>query len=534
MKISKPMMVIIYLLCSTHAWANIDNVQPIKRIALITGSNDGGIHRTPLRYAESDAISVAKVLEELGGLNQTDRTLLLNPTTNQLEQALTSLKKQVQQEHHAINNLELIFYYSGHSDQKGLLLKDGQFTYQRLHQALKSINSGVRVAILDSCESGAFTRLKGGKTIPPFLIDQSSDVKGHVYLTSSAQDEVAQESDAIGASYFTHFLVSALRGSADTNQDGRITLHEAYQRVFNETLSNTENSRGGAQHPAYNIQLSGAGNLVLTDLQKTPASLIIPADVTGRVYIRDNADRLIVEFNKITKQPARIGLNPRQYRVLIDDDGQYYQTNIKLLSNQPLILDKSTLRQVAALESRSRGSTPFAVDSPFKRLFVDSDRRLNTIKLGAYQQRLGFTNHHPEVDHVNYRGISITYARQLVANFNLSTRVYYAKNKGSIKGISADLTFTVLTLQFSTEISTKWYFGAGQFRESLSNYSSFPEGSTRIAKHIGSQISTGIEVLTKGKLLSLDYIRRKSSFNHNEIRTTDIGGVWVMSIGTIF
>ena len=34
-------------------------------------------------------------------------------------------------------------------------------------------------------------------------------------LTSSSADEDAQESDAIAGSYFSHHLVSGLRGSAD-------------------------------------------------------------------------------------------------------------------------------------------------------------------------------------------------------------------------------------------------------------------------------------------------------------------------------
>ena len=50
---------------------------------------------------------------------------------------------------------------------------------------------------------------------PPFLVDESADMRGHAFLTSSAETEAAQESDRIQASYFTHFLVSGFRGAAD-------------------------------------------------------------------------------------------------------------------------------------------------------------------------------------------------------------------------------------------------------------------------------------------------------------------------------
>jgi uncharacterized caspase-like protein len=61
-------------------------------------------------------------------------------------------------------------------------------------------------------------------------------MRGYAFLTSSSPDEVAQESDHIGASFFTHYLVSGLRGAADVTGEGKVTLNEAYQFAFNETL----------------------------------------------------------------------------------------------------------------------------------------------------------------------------------------------------------------------------------------------------------------------------------------------------------
>ena len=48
--------------------------------------------------------------------------------------------------------------------------------------------------------------------------------------------EDAQESDDIKGSFFTHHLVSALRGAADEDMDGRVVLEEAYRYTYNETL----------------------------------------------------------------------------------------------------------------------------------------------------------------------------------------------------------------------------------------------------------------------------------------------------------
>src|SRR5262249_2301232 len=148
-------------------------------------------------------------------------------------------------------------------------------------------------AVLDACASGAFTRLKGGVARPPFRVDASSAMRGHAFLTSSADTEAAQESDRIGASYFTHYLVSAFRGAADTSGDGRVTLNEAYQFAFAETLGRTVGTKGGAQHPSYDINLSGTGDVVMTDMRQTTAALVLGEDVSGRIYVRNSARQLV-------------------------------------------------------------------------------------------------------------------------------------------------------------------------------------------------------------------------------------------------
>jgi uncharacterized caspase-like protein len=109
----------------------------------------------------------------------------------------------------------VIVYYSGHADEKGLLLGDDRYSYRSLRDRLDQIPGDVRIAVLDACSSGAFTRMKSGQSRPAFLVDESSDMRGHAFLTSSSDSEAAQESDRIRASYFTHYLLSGFRGAAD-------------------------------------------------------------------------------------------------------------------------------------------------------------------------------------------------------------------------------------------------------------------------------------------------------------------------------
>ena len=139
------------------------------------------------------------------------------------------------------------------------------------------------------------------------MTDLSTDARGHAFLTASSADEAAQESDRIGAAFFTHYLVSGLRGAADANRNGHVTLHEAYQFAYHETLRRTERTAAGPQHPRYDFQLAGTGDFVMTDLSATGAALVLDENVAGRIYVRDQSGRLLVELRKEPFVSGRAG-----------------------------------------------------------------------------------------------------------------------------------------------------------------------------------------------------------------------------------
>jgi hypothetical protein len=176
----------------------------------------------------------------------------------------------------------------------------------------------VRIAVLDACSSGAFTRVKSGKPRPPFLVDESSDMRGHAFLTSSSESEAAQESDRIRASYFTHYLVSGMRGAADLSGDGKVTLNEAYQFAFNETLGRTVDSKGGAQHPSYDISMSGTGDVVMTDVRQTTATLVLSEGLEGRFFVRTSSQDLVVELYKPRGRAVELAVEAGIYDVRLE------------------------------------------------------------------------------------------------------------------------------------------------------------------------------------------------------------------------
>ncbi len=162
----------------------------------------------------------------------------------------------------------LLVYYSGHADAGALHLGGSRLELAELEQLVRGSAAAFRLLVLDSCRSGALTRVKGGTPIPPFDIQLNERVTGEgaVFLTSSSASEDSQESDELKGSFFTHALLSGLLGAADENGDGKVTLDEAYRHAYEATLRASSRTLAGTQHPTFQYDLRGTGDLVLASL----------------------------------------------------------------------------------------------------------------------------------------------------------------------------------------------------------------------------------------------------------------------------
>ena len=331
----------------------------VRRYALVTGANRGGPDRPTLRFAVSDAARFAAVLQELGGVEERNTILLEQPTVETLENALATLRERTEADRRGPagppRRTEFLFYYSGHADEKGLLLGSDRYSYRSLRDQMDAVPADVRIAVLDACASGAITRLKGGKRRPPFLADESSDMRGHAFLTSSSADEVAQESEGLGGSFFTHYLTSGLRGAADVSGEGKVTLNEAYQFAFHETLGGTTDTRGGAQHPAYDIQLSGTGDVVMTDVRQTTAGLVLSEGLTGRCFVRNSEEQLVVELQKPQGRRVQLGLEPGEYRVHCDLKSGGMAATTEVAEGAQVVVGPDQMAATERQETVSRG-----------------------------------------------------------------------------------------------------------------------------------------------------------------------------------
>ena len=115
---------------------------------------------------------------------------------------------------------------------------------------LDRINSERLVFIADACYSGA----SGGRTLArqgiranlsDAYIDRISRGKGRVIMTASGANEVSVEDDELEHGVFTYHLIEALKGKADYDDDGFVTVDETYRFVSEEV----PNATGQQQHP---------------------------------------------------------------------------------------------------------------------------------------------------------------------------------------------------------------------------------------------------------------------------------------------
>jgi hypothetical protein len=354
---------IVLLLCAVVAVAARPAAADVRlqRYALIVGANFGGADRPMLKYGVSDAERFARVMVDLGGVEPGHSMVLRQPKLRELLDGLDLLTRRVTDARQAApgtSRTEVIVYYSGHADEKGLLLGEDRYSYHSLRDRLDQIPADVRIAVLDACASGAFTRIKGGRARSPFLVDQSTAMRGHAFLTSSAATEVAQESDRIRASYFTHYLVSGLRGAADHSGDGRVSLNEAYQFAFSETLGRTVGSKGGAQHPSYDISMSGTGDVVMTDVRQLSATLVLGEDVEGRFFIRNASQELIAEVYKPLGRTVSLGVEPGVYEVRVEREKTALLAKTTVGDGTSLLIDRTQFGPTRVEATRTRGDMP--------------------------------------------------------------------------------------------------------------------------------------------------------------------------------
>src|SRR3990172_521284 len=238
------------ILVGINEYANANKVPPIR----------------PLRFAVSDAQSLASFLTQNGGFLAEDLHLLVNTkaTKAAIYAALRALRDRVREED------TVMFFFSGHGTVGNA--RDGQPHYylvphdgniadldgtairdDALEELIGQLPAKKVVVLLDACHSGGLGGQQAkGLTNPSVQTGPQGRVfmeaaEGRVILAASRPEQVSIEDDQLRHGVFSHFLLEALAGPADLDRDGTVSALEAYQYLSTKVREYTARTHGFEQ-----------------------------------------------------------------------------------------------------------------------------------------------------------------------------------------------------------------------------------------------------------------------------------------------
>jgi hypothetical protein len=236
--------------------------------AIVVGVSEYKSASLNLKYADRDAEEFYKLLRSpLGGEFKADRVLKLTnkeATTANITKALRSFLKKPGRDDLVIiylachgtpdpdrpDNVYLMTHDTDPNDVAGTALP-----MRDIDLSLRENLLSERVVIFaDTCHSGAIGGGIGRRSVEKprekvnRYFQEISAAKGGVALLTSAEaDEVSLEGVKWGGGHgvFTHYLLEGMRGAADTNKNGFVTVGELFEYV----RAQVQEATGFTQHP---------------------------------------------------------------------------------------------------------------------------------------------------------------------------------------------------------------------------------------------------------------------------------------------
>ena len=351
--------VVMLVAASAHA--------DVERYAVIIGHNTGAADEQRLRFAETDATRVGELLGEIGGVPDENQVVLRSKTADQVRRALIATNERIRVGQRAGHEAVLFVYYSGHGDADALHLGETQLALRELEALVRGSSAQIRILVIDSCRSGSITRVKGGKPAPPLALSSGIDDipgEGVIVLTASTAGEDAQESDEIAGSFFTHYLLSGLRGAADEDSDQTITVAEAFSYTRDQTILASSRTLGGTQHPTFHYDLRGRADVTLANLgTRGRGQLTLPDGATW--LVARGSENVVGEIVAGAKRRT-LSLRPGRYVVRGRTREALLEGTATVAADRETLVDASSLSRTtyARLVRKGKGDILRYVSGP--------------------------------------------------------------------------------------------------------------------------------------------------------------------------
>ncbi len=129
---------------------------------------------------------------------------------------------------------------------------------EEIKKIFQRIHSDRVIFIADTCYSGAsggrtMLASKTRATLSEKFFERISQGKGRVIISASSANEISKEDDQLKHGIFTYYLLEGLKGKADYDGDGIITLSE----VFSFVSRKVPEASGQDQHPVRKGETEG-------------------------------------------------------------------------------------------------------------------------------------------------------------------------------------------------------------------------------------------------------------------------------------
>lgn len=341
---------VLVLLCVQVAHA--------QRFAVVIGNNVGRAHEQPLQFAERDASRVADLLTSVGSM-QPDHVILAQGTTaHTARRSLIAINERIRTQTSSAEML--LVYYSGHGDAESLHLGTSNLAMAELEGLVRGSAARLRILIIDSCRSGALTRAKGGRPAEPIRIEAAAPTgDGVIILTASAAGEDAHESERLGGSFFTHHLLSGLLGAADADRDDRVTVTEAYDYAYANTLRDSSATIEGPQHPSYRYDLSGQGDVALTTVKNAAqrGRLAVPGGLSILIMRERPDGPVLAEARQAPGASGVLSLPPGRIFVRARTEHALFEQALTLRAGQVVTLHLESMDRIELTRLARKGGS---------------------------------------------------------------------------------------------------------------------------------------------------------------------------------
>lgn len=322
-----------------------------ERLLIVIGSKHGLSGEWPLAYAQRDAARFARVMVELGHVAPEHVVELFDPSAQDILAELRAVAGRARSA-----DVTLFVFYSGHGSDTALHVQGQALALSVLRQELERVPARLKLLVVDACR-GAVAR-KGFGTTEPFALSltQPAQHRGLIVLSAAGTGEEALESYELRSGVFTHHLLSALRGAADQDADGRVSLYEAYDYAYSNTLKTSAQANNRGQHATLDLALEGSGPLVLTRLAPAKSVLTLPgASDYHYVVFERGSDTAVAEVNTTRTRLTQLALPAGQFVVYRNSAAGTAAAEVTLPFGGTKVLETSDFKATSASAFASKG-----------------------------------------------------------------------------------------------------------------------------------------------------------------------------------